>query len=192
MSKKIDIIALYMDDVKKSMSVREIARKLNINHQTALNHLKGLVQERIIDSKKKGRNKEHFLNLDNHVTKIFIEMAELAIGYKFLLQHREINVFIEETLSRYPSIVIFGSYAKNYYTKESDLDILIFGKETRKFFEIKEKYPFKIHAQFSTIKRFEQMLEKKKTLALEILKHHIIIGRNDEIIEILWKHYKNG
>ena len=45
MSKKIDIIKLYIGDYTKSMSGREIAKKASMNHQTALNCLNELVKE---------------------------------------------------------------------------------------------------------------------------------------------------
>jgi len=60
MSKKIDIINLYLGDYKKTMSGREIARKLAVNHQTALNCLNELVKDSVMVYQTKGRNKEYY------------------------------------------------------------------------------------------------------------------------------------
>lgn len=189
MSKKIDIVTLYLDNLTKSITGREIARTLSINHQSAINYLKELIKERVMVVKEVGRNKEHSLNPDNSLTKMLVEVAELIKGYNFIRQQKEIKIFIEELIENYPTIIIFGSYVKDYATKESDIDILIFGKPTKKFNSLKEKYPFDIHSQFSTLKKFEQLLKNKNTLAGEIIKNHIIIGKNDELINLIWRYY---
>jgi len=49
MSKKIDIISLYLGNYARCIAGREIARLIKLNHQTALNHLNELVKEKVLE-----------------------------------------------------------------------------------------------------------------------------------------------
>lgn len=76
---KLDITSLYSRNYNAKYGIREIARKLNINHQTALNHLNLLVKNNTLSYERRGRNKEFSLNIDNINTKLLVDAAE---GYK--------------------------------------------------------------------------------------------------------------
>ena len=190
MSKKIDIIGLYLGDYKKTMSGREIARKMSINHQTALNCLNELVKDRALIYQTKGRNKEYSLNLISLKSKKMVEIAENAKAID-LINHKEIGVIIQEIAEYAESIIIFGSFASGSYNSKSDLDIMAIGKaDKEKINKIKKRYVREVNVEYASLKKFEKALISKKSLAIEILKNHVILGNVSAIVDIFWRWHK--
>src|SRR3989338_936509 len=122
MSKKIDIIGLYLHDYNCSFSGREIARKLKINHQTALNHLSRLVQAKIILVKKEGKNKKYSLDHSSLKTRLYLQLSE---SYNALesLDKFHLKRAIEILLPAVEMVVVFGSFAKGLEQEHSDIDV---------------------------------------------------------------------
>ena len=85
--------------------------------------------------------------------------------------------------------IIFGSYAKNINTKDSDLDIILLSKEDKKINEIINKSSIEIHTQFSTKNELRKRLNDGDTLAIEIAKNHIILSNFDDLVKIFMEHY---
>ncbi len=190
LSKKIDIIGLYIDDYHKILSGREIARKLAINHQTALNSLNLLVKEKIIKFEAKGRNKQYSLNTGNLKTKIMLETAENKNALQ-LLENSKIRVIMPEILDFAETIIVFGSFASGKEKEDSDLDLVIAGKADKNNIKMMiRKYPAEINAEFVSYEEFEETLKQKKALALEILKNHAIFGDTWKIVDIYWRWHK--
>ncbi len=190
MSKKIDIITLYLDNYVKSLLGREIARKISVNHQTALNHLNDLVKENIIKYEQKGRNKHYTLRLDNQKTTILLEIAEHNSSL-VQLDKKVISTLISQLLPHSDSIILFGSFAKNKEKDDSDIDMIIVGRSNEKAINrIKERYPKKISIEYVSYRDFQISLKKKKALALEILKAHTIFGNLSKIVDIYLKWYR--
>lgn len=184
MSKKIDIIKLYSGDYNSSYSGREIARALKLNPQTALNHLNELVKCKIMLFKKKGRNKEYYLNKDNLVLKQMINISEIyksieAMGYK------ELKILIRDIIRYCESIVLFGSFASGRADKESDIDLVVIGaKDKEKILKIKRNFPREVNVEFISYDGLEQAVKQKKALAIEISKNHVIFGETNKIVEM--------
>ncbi|MBD3163849.1 hypothetical protein GF323_01505 [Candidatus Woesearchaeota archaeon] len=190
MSKKIDIISLYLDDYKKHLSGREIARILKINPQTALNHLNGLVDKKIIIFEKKGKNKEYIINLTSQKARILLEIAEECSSLK-KLDKKEISLLIKEILPFAESVVLFGSFAKDREKSDSDIDLVIAGKaDKEEIGKIKKRHPRQVNIEYISYKDFASSLKKKKALALEILNAHIIFGNVSKIVDIYFQWYK--
>ena len=68
MSKVLDIMFCYVDGYHNYFSGRELAKKLKISPQTALNHLKGLVKDKILSTDVRGKSIFYSLNLSNFAT----------------------------------------------------------------------------------------------------------------------------
>ena len=83
MSRKMDIGSLFLRDYSSIFSGREIARRTKTSPQAALNIIKELVQDKCLQSKVEGRNKNYSLNLTNLRTKIFLEQVELIPRFEF-------------------------------------------------------------------------------------------------------------
>ena len=86
--------------------------------------------------------------------------------------------------------LIFGSFAKGYATKESDLDILVIGKiQKEKIRKLQEKYSRKIHVMVLSEEGFLGGLKNKEKFILEVIESHIICQGFEEFI--IWR-YKHG
>jgi len=189
MSKKIDIISLYCTNYFNSFSGRKIARMLNLNHQTVLNHINDLVSDKILKYELKGRNKEYSLNLENIQTTIFLEIMENVRSLK-ALENKELKFIIKDLIEKAESIIVFGSFADNSHDSKSDVDLLILGKSDKKQIKILiKRYNREINIEFVSFKDFANSLKKKKALAIEILKNHLIYGNISKIVNIMLKWY---
>jgi len=190
MSIKLDIISLYTENYNARYGVREMARKLNVNHQTVLNHLNLLVENNILAYERKGRNKEFSSNLDNINTKLLIDAAEALKSYAFLSKEQKIKIIIQEIKKVVDTIIVFGSYAKGLYDKKSDLDLLILGEADKPSINrIRGNSTLEINTKYSTFDEFEKLLRTGNSLAVEILKTHLFFGDIGKVTDIFWRYF---
>jgi len=190
MSKIIDIMALYTPDCHRSMPGREIARKLGINHQTALNSLNELVKRKILAFEVRGRNKEYGINLSNSASRILLEMAEQKKALE-LTENTGIKIVIEEMIPFAETIIVFGSFANKTYNEKSDIDLLVLGKcDMKELIKIKKRHTREINIEAVGFDEFYNYLNKRKALALEVAKNHAVFGNVSRFMNILWKFYQ--
>jgi predicted nucleotidyltransferase len=189
MSKKIDIISLYLGDYNKYITGREMARLLNLNHQTALNHLNELVSERILLFAQKGRNKEYYLNKESLAARQMVSVSEICKSISSL-RNKEINMLIQDLIGLCGSILLFGSFASGKFEKDSDIDLIIIGaKKKESILKVKRNFPREVNMEFVSYNDLRKSLAQKKALAIEILKNHIIYGETYTVINVLFEFY---
>lgn len=110
----------------------ELAEKLKTNHMKILRWAKQLIEENVLDSLKRGRNRQYSL-------KATME----AKNYLFMAELYRLNTLV----SRYPSLrrvisavqndkrirlaVMFGSYSDFSASKNSDVDIFVEGNDQK-------------------------------------------------------------
>lgn len=116
----------------KEISLRELARKVDVGSSTAKIQLDYLLRNDIVEKKIIGRNHLFRLNANNFVVrqiKILDSLLELkTIG------------LVEEILEKHPStlsILLYGSVAKGLDDNESDIDILIVTRKPEKLKPLK-------------------------------------------------------
>ena len=101
----------------------------------------------------------------------------------------------QDTLKKYRvnNIRLFGSYAKNTFKEDSDIDIFCLGElnedDLIKIKAIGKTYGKTINIKTATIQSFENGLRKKDVLITEILKYHLILQNPDTFVNALWRHY---
>jgi len=188
-----EILSLYRTDYTKSLHVRAIAKLLNISHVTLLPYLKKLEKNKILKSRKVGKNKEYTLNPDNILTKDYLTVSEKLET----INHLQKNFLIKKVsqhlinINLQGAVVLFGSYAKNYATKTSDIDLFHLGKLSEsQIMEIKKIgkiYGKEINIKTSTIKNFNKALITGDTLIKEIINNHIILQNPDLFVNLLWR-----
>lgn len=195
--KELKVLEPFLPDYRARFHVRQLAGLLEMNHATAAVTLKGLEEKNILRSEQEGRNKKYYLNLDNFLTKNYIDNAESAKTAEYFEKHflfkKLLNEFVPIVFRGTP-ILLFGSYAKESYTQESDIDILVLEDDNAKkvIMALKrfgERQNKKIQIQKMTQKGFEQGLREKDSLVLEVVKNHIILNNIPVIVDILWRHY---
>jgi len=192
---KLRIISLYRSDYLASYHVREMAKLMEKSHVTLLPHLKALEKDKVLIPKTIGKNKAYSLNLDNIIAKNYIMLSEVIESIKFLEQIFLIKKIATEifAFNLQGTIILFGSYARQTFDKDSDIDIFYLGdikqnsiNEIRK---IGRTYGKIINVKKSAFKNFESGLRKKDPLIVEIIKNHIILQIPEAFINTLWRYY---
>ena len=189
------ILSLYRTNYMTTLHVRAMAKKLSVSHVTLLPHLRQLEKAKIILSRKVGKNKEYLLNPNNSMTKQYIEIAEKLVTINYLTMNFQMRKISDQlsNLDLTGSLVLFGSYTKDYSTEESDIDLFHLGRlEQDQQSEIKKRgkiYGKEINLKNSTIENFLNGLRTGDTLIKEIVENHIILQNPDPFVNLLWRHY---
>lgn len=190
-----EVLSLYQADYTRSLHVRGMAKLLDISHVTLLPYLKELEEDRILDSRRVGKNKEYTLNANNVLTKDHLVVSEKLETIKYLQKN-----FLIKKVSQHlidvdiqGALVLFGSYAKGYATETSDIDLFHLGKlpedQVMEIEKIGNIYGKKISIKTSTIKNFTQGLVTGDPLIREVIKTHVILQNPDLFVNLLWRNY---
>ena len=189
----LKIIGLYTDNYKKSIHLREIARKTDVDVKSIQLQLQKLDRINVLSSILKGRNKEYTLNLNNIITKNYLIMAESFISIIYLKKHFLIKKILDEIGNKIDSsLILFGSFVKGGYTKESDIDLYVISEKkidksvTREASDLVER---DINIKISNKTQFMNGLRNKDPLVNEVVSNHIILKGIDEFCEIMWRYY---
>lgn len=186
---RLDILIPFANEYDIKLTASDISKKTKIPRRTISRTLSKLVKLNLIRYSIEGKNKKFYFDLKDQRIKFFINFIENYKALKFSLEQKNIY-FILEDIIKARDIVLFGSYAKGQANKESDVDVLIIGNQSERIRKIARKQIKKISIQFSTLNDFEKLLKKKNTLAIEIMKNHIIFG-SSQFFELCWRFYKN-
>ena len=193
--KELDVLQPFCIDYRARFHVRQIAVLLKMNHATAALALKKLESKNVLKSEQEGRNKKYFLNLDNPSAEQYIKNTENARTAVFLEDNFMFKKMAGELapVFRETPIMLFGSYAKSNYNKESDIDILIIKDRNEKITKSLSGFGARhgkiIQIQRMTQDSFEKGLRERDTLVLEIVKNHIVLNNSDTIVNMLWRYY---
>lgn len=191
---QFNIISLYRTNYQARFYVRAMARLLGIPHVTLIPRLKKLENDRILKSRKTGKNKEYLLNFDNTTVKKYITISETLETIEFLNKHFAVKKIYEE-VSPFGggSLILFGSWAKSYATEESDIDIFCLGKASNdKLEQIKKAggtYGKKTNIKVASVGNFVDGLKDGNPLIKEIVEGHIILENSDLFVDLLWESY---
>ena len=177
-------LELYLDDLRKLVSLSEFEKHFKTPHQTIKSHLKDLVKEKILLEDKRARFRFYKLNLGNPLTADYLSLCEKEKTFSFLRQnalfsrlHSVIAPYLKES-----SILLFGSAAISKEYKDIDLLIISKGKNiTEELKKFEKTYSVKLHI----IQTSESDLTE--TLITEIRKKHIILSNHDYFIRVIYK-----
>ncbi len=192
---KLKILSLYRNDYLNSFHAREMAKLLKTSHVTLLPHLRGLEKDRVLLAKTVGKNRTYSLNLANIAAKEHIILAEKAEVLDFMERVFIIKKFYSDIagLNLPGCLAVFGSYAKGYFTKESDIDLFYLGDITENQALVVEKvaepYNRRISLKKATIRNFEEGIRKRDPLIREIMKNHYILQNPDMFVNALWRYF---
>ena len=186
--KWVDLLIPFSDNYSAESSASELARKSKIPQQTASRLLNKLVKLNLINYTKKGKNKLFYFDLEKQTTKIILNFIENQKALQFQLKIKEIPVVINEILKYCESLIIFGSYASDSFSKESDLDIVILGRSNKEEIKkIKQKQIIQINEHHVSYIEFARILKSKNPLSIEIMKNHVLFGEVSKIVDIFWR-----
>lgn len=189
------ILSLYRTDYTTSVHTRAMAKKLSVSHVTLLPHLRRLEKAKILLSRRVGKNKEYLLNPNNSLTKRYLEITEELATIDYLDKNFLIKRISDQlsTMDLIGSLLLFGSYTKDYSTEASDIDIFHLGRlEQDQQSQIKKSgktYGKEINIKTSSIENFHNGLRTGDTLIREIVENHIILQNPSPFVNLIWRNY---
>lgn len=162
--------------IKGEVHLRELSKELKIPHSTISRRLISLRQQSIIDYKQEGKNKVYFLK-KNIITRKAIIMSENYKVIKIIEKYPNLSPLFQDIFEKSKSnlIILFGSYAKENATENSDIDIYIEtnnNKEKENIQKINDSLSVKIGK-----------FDPENLLIKEIIKNHVIIKGAEEYYE---------
>lgn len=170
-----------LNNKEKKFTINQLAKQTKTNYRIAHKTVKLLEKEDLIKTEKAGNSLLCSLTY-NFNEKIFNAEHERRKKFKHLIKR------FEEAKQNY-ILLLFGSYAKNTQTKDSDIDLLAITENKKEIEEIAELIPKNIHLTTVNYKLFLDMIKSKEiNVGNEVLKNNIIlIG-----IEDYYRLIKNG
>lgn len=186
------VLSLYNDDYLKSLHLREVARRTKTDVNTIQAQLKKLEKINVLSSTIRGKNKEYVLNLDNVITRYYLTMAEIFATIIYLQK----NFLIKKTMIEIGNkidgpLVLFGSFVKGGYTKESDIDLFAIreGGIVREHFRMRDLVGRDINIKSTDEKKFLNGMKNKDPLISEVISNHVILKGADKFCDIMWEYY---
>jgi len=189
------ILSLYRTDYTTSVHTRAMAKKLSVSHVTLLPHLRRLEKAEILLSRRVGKNKEYLLNPNNSLTKRYLEITEELVAIDYLDKSFLIKRISDQlsTMNLIGSLLLFGSYTKDYSTEASDIDIFHLGRleqdEQSQIKKFGKTYGKEINIKTSSIENFHSGLRTGDTLIREIVENHIILQNPSPFVNLIWRNY---
>jgi predicted nucleotidyltransferase len=197
---KIRLLDVWRINPFRELSTTEIMKESKKKTKTwVFNALKLLVNNNILKSTRKANLDIYSLKLENPLSFQLLQYLEVQSNLNFL----RLNI-ISEIIEKVPikdySIIVFGSYAVNKQTKNSDLDIciLIENKEIEKKIrpyvnEIKLNYLIKIDEHYIIFKDFVKMLlREEENLAKQIFIKHKLFYNLEIYYQLLKEAHRSG
>jgi len=162
------------------------------------NSLNELSKKKLIQIQQKGNINLYSLNLKNPILENTLQYIDLQDINPQLLQIME--EIIENVPIKTYCLLVFGSYAENKQTKDSDMDIcfLIENEKTKKIIEpfikeIKLNYTIEIDEQYITFDEFvEMLLNNEENLGKQIFKNNKLFFNPNIYFQLLKEAYKHG
>lgn len=160
-----EIVALLL---QADLHPRGLAEKLQTNHMTIARKLRHLVDENIADYRTEGKNNVYFL-------KKSIESRNAAMIAEIYKQSRIVSIYpvlrgifqAVQDMREIPLALLYGSYAKKFPSKDSDIDMYIETLNTNVKKQLEQRH------SLLSVKIGE--FDPKSLLIREIIKDHVII-----------------
>ncbi len=182
---EIRLISFFIGHITEQFAIRELARKAHIDYKLVHATVQKLAQKNIILKKRQANVDLCSLNLRGDLPPLYY--AEMLRTKEFLQKHKELKLFFNDATEKakklYYTLAVFGSFAKNTETPQSDVDILIIAP-TR---ETGEEIGRIVTSQAIILKRKVQpivldekefisnLASKEPNAVVEAFKNHIII-----------------
>ena len=189
----LKVLGLYRSDYKRALHLREISRETQVDVKAIQLQLKKLEKKNVLSSVLKGRNKEYSLNLSNSITKYYMILAETFSSISYLVRNFLVKKIISEVGNQIEgTIVLFGSFAKEEETEESDIDLFVITEKKineSAFVTVGNLVGREITIKYTSKKRFLEGLDRGDPLIREVVSNHVVLKGIDDLCDIMWRYY---
>lgn len=191
MDTTLEVVALLWQNPERTFTINEITKQLDGTYSYINKVILRLIKERVILKQTVGHAFLCSLNKEAEKTKALLLLAEITQKEEYLAKHKNLQLLFEDLLKELPktviSIILFGSYAKETFSKESDIDILILTTKKEGIIiphlrKIQAVHGKNISPLILTRKEFQE--RKSEALIKEILKHHIILISAEQFLQV--------
>ena len=119
------ILSIFYSDKSAKIHLREIARKTKLNENSTSRFLKTLEKEKILTSKKDGNLKKYELVKNDLVYALLAQFDIIKFNALPSIRKNALLYFLQRLKEKPIIAIVFGSTAKNTYSKRSDIDLLL-------------------------------------------------------------------
>lgn len=199
LKKNHKILVVFAKQPWEKFTFKEIKTlSKNKSESYVYNSLKGFVKDKILIQENAGNVLLYSINKSAKASAYLGMASEHNAWDKKHIHYDDIEKLMSKIPSKYFTLIITGSYAKNKQTKGSDIDIVVISSvepkriysELKHFCEI--NIP-QIHLYVFKESEFLQMLlDKKHNYGKEIAKNNIIISGAESYYRIIIEAVKNG
>lgn len=167
------IILLHLaKNQHKIFTMHELSKILKIPYATfyrSINKLKNNIKKEKI-----GNTVTITINKKAETLEPNLILASIQEKEEYIKNNPEIKL-IQKNITTKTPVILFGSYAKNTQTKNSDIDLIILNKKLS-FSQESLLLNKEINPLFFTEKEYKEMLkQKEENVAKQALKNHIIL-----------------
>ncbi|MBI5392464.1 nucleotidyltransferase domain-containing protein [Candidatus Woesearchaeota archaeon] len=179
MNNKEKILKEFFEDTYKSFHIRLLARLTKLNPNTIITITDELAKEGLI--KKEKQKDSPLIKIKANTEDKLFKLKKKFYNIEKLYSSGIID-FLNEKLD-YPTIILFGSYAKAENKKESDIDLFILAtsKKELQLKPFEEKLHAEIQLFYYTKQEFNTIKNKNKELINNIINGY----RFEGFIEVL-------
>ena len=182
----LEVLVPFSYEYNKKFSGVEISRMTKIPQKTVSRYLRRLVLDNVLRVDSRGSSNFYYIDLSDERAGIIFNFIE---AYKSFVFSGNSKLWKElRGVVPFGDFVLFGSRVKGYSTSSSDIDLVIFSKSTEKLKSVLRGMP-KVQAHVVSFEKFERLVLGKDTLALEVLKAHVVFGDTQRFVDLCRRFY---
>lgn len=199
-SEKIKLLDIWKENMFSDYSISEIMKiSKKKSKPWVFNALKELTKNNLLILKRKGNINLYNLNLENPFLITFLQYIEVQKSLNFVKLDLIAEIMGKIPIRNY-CLLVFGSYAENKQTKNSDIDICFlieneeFAKKIKPYLnDIKLKSLVTIDEHYVAFDDFIKMLlREEENLGKQIFRKHKLFFNADIYYKLIREAYKHG
>ncbi len=186
-------IIRFLIENKKPYSILQISKELETDYKNTFQAINKINKETISKEKKGSVNLVELKLVPNQD----IFLVETKRTSSFLEVNKIFRLLFDDIISlNYPFfiVLVFGSYVKQTWTKNSDIDLCIISDDEAKTKELISKFKLlsiSLDIQAFSTKEFESMIKTKEAnVGKEIIKNNIILYGTENYYNLISKWMK--
>lgn len=178
---------IFCANITKSFSIRGLSKQLDKNYKVAYQAMQGLIEDNLLE-----KDEHQLLKLNSHKNFSLLAYVESLRAEKFLRKHKEIGLFVGETIQKstlgFFTLMLFGSYAAGTQKTHSDIDILMIIEDIAQVETVERALKFisetfgKFHIHVISKESVREMILRPRKLNVineTLNKHLLFFGAED-------------